>query len=257
MKSTDPFTPEDKSIVVVSAGLSESASSTRLANHLAQATTSALATAGMVSDVTLIELRPLAVDIMNATTGFAHSQRLDEAFNSVAGADGIITVTPTYKASYSGLFKSFWDIVEDGVIADVPVLLGATGGTARHSLVLDQALFPLFAYMNALVMPRGVFAATDDWGEVSGATDATLTTPLDQRIERAAGAFAHILLGDNTKLPSHKAHTPPTQGTTPTNGDDNYRTVPTRPYPQRGIIPNKKAKQLEVTPFDELLKGHR
>ncbi len=67
----------------------------------------------------------------------------------MTGADGVIAVTPVFTASYSGLFKSFFDLIDPTALTGTPVLIGATGGTARHSLVLDHALRPLFAYLRA------------------------------------------------------------------------------------------------------------
>ena len=74
-----------------------------------------------------------------------------------------IVVTPTFSASYSGLFKTFFDVLEEGALDGTPVLIAATGGTARHSLVLELALRPLFSYLHAVVVPTGVFAATEDF----------------------------------------------------------------------------------------------
>ena len=114
-------------------------------------------------------------------TGFP-SPRLGAAIASVRGADGLIAVTPIFNASYSGLFKLFFDVLEQDALAGVPVLIGATGGTARHSLALDHAMRPMFAYLDAAVVPTAVFAATEDWGSETGGVDGALT----ERIERAA-----------------------------------------------------------------------
>ena len=93
-----------------------------------------------------------------------------------------------FSASYSGLFKSFFDVLEPGTLDGTPVLLGATAGTARHSLVLEHALRPLFSYLRAVVVPTGVFAASEDFG---GTGDGALST----RIERAAGELAALVAG--------------------------------------------------------------
>ena len=92
-----------------------------------------------------------------------------------------------FSGSYSGLFKSFFDILENGALDGTPVLIGATAGTARHSLVLEHALRPLFSYLHAVVVPTAVFAASEDWG-ASGGTDA-----LRRRIDRAAGELAALV----------------------------------------------------------------
>ncbi|MFJ7020446.1 FMN reductase [Streptomyces sp. NPDC101117] len=167
-------------LVVVSAGLGVPSSTRLLADRLA-------ASAGRRADadVEVVELRELAVEIaQNFTNGFP-GRRLAAALDAVTSADGLIVVTPVFSASYSGLFKSFFDVIDKDALAGVPVLIAATGGTARHSLVLDHALRPLFAHLKAVVVPTGVYAASEDWGAEG----------LDGRIERAAGELAALMRG--------------------------------------------------------------
>ena len=86
----------------------------------------------------------------------------------MTGADGLIAVTPIFTTCYCGLFKSFFDVLDTDALAGMPVLIGATAGTARHSLALDYALRPMFTYLHAVVVPTGVFAATEDWAGADG-----------------------------------------------------------------------------------------
>ena len=168
------------SLVVVSAGLSNPSSTRLLADGLTSHTLEAL---GEGVTVTTIELRDLAHDITDhLLTGFP-GVKLGEAIEAVRKADGIIAVTPVFSASYSGLFKNFFDLLEEGVLDDKPVLVAATAGTARHSLVTEHALRPLFSYLHAVVVPTGVFAATDDFGDDG----------LDRRSARAAGELAVLM----------------------------------------------------------------
>jgi FMN reductase len=78
--------------------------------------------------------------------------------------------------------------MDDELLTGKPVLIAATGGTARHSLVLDHALRPLFAYLRAIVVPTAVYAAPEDWGGGDGRTDY-----LAARITRAAGELAGLM----------------------------------------------------------------
>ncbi|MGW3292023.1 FMN reductase [Streptomyces sp. NPDC001002] len=167
-------------LVVVSAGLSVPSSTRLLADRLAAAT------AGRTSaEVQVVELRDLAVEIAhNFTNGFP-GKALSAAQQAVTDADGLIVVTPVFSGSYSGLFKSFFDVLEKDALVGKPVLIAATGGTARHSLVLDHALRPLFSYLRAVVVPTGVYAASEDWGSEG----------LPERIERAAGELAALMTG--------------------------------------------------------------
>ncbi|WP_327317063.1 FMN reductase [Streptomyces sp. NBC_01235] len=167
-------------LVVVSAGLSVPSSTRLLADRLAAAT------AGRTSaEVEVVELRDLAVEIAhNLTNGFP-GRKLAAALDAVTAADGLIVVTPVFSASYSGLFKSFFDVLDPEALAGKPMLIAATGGSARHSLVLEHALRPLFAYLRAVVVPTAVYAASEDWGAQG----------LPERIERAAGELAALMTG--------------------------------------------------------------
>jgi FMN reductase len=100
-------------------------------------------------------------------------------------------VTPIFNASYSGLFKTFFDVLEPGAIAGKPLLIAATAGSPRHSLTLEHAVRPLFSYMRAVVVPTAVFAASEDWGSASSAEQA-----LSKRIDRAAGELARLVASE-------------------------------------------------------------
>jgi FMN reductase len=175
-------------LVAVSAGLSTPSSTRLLADRLAESARAELAAQGHDARIEVIELRELAVAVANhLVTGFP-SPPLAAAIDAVTGADGLIAVTPVFTASYSGLFKSFFDLIDPDALTGTPVLIAATGGTARHSLVLEHALRPLFAYLRAAVLPTAVYAASEDWG--SGGDEYTEGLPA--RIRRAAGELAAL-----------------------------------------------------------------
>ncbi|MET8125600.1 FMN reductase [Streptomyces sp. NPDC005065] len=179
-------------IVAVSAGLSQPSSTRLLADRLAAAARERLATEqDRPVEIRVIELRDLAVDIANhLVTGFP-PQALNEAIDAVAAADGLIAVSPVFTASYSGLFKSFFDLIDNTALTGKPVLIAATGGTARHSLVLEHAMRPLFAYLRATVVPTSVYAASEDWGS----SGDEYTEGLPSRIRRAGGELAGMISG--------------------------------------------------------------
>jgi FMN reductase len=165
-------------VLVVSAGLSQPSSTRLLADRLAAATRTELADGAAIETV---ELRDYAHDITDhLLTGFAN-RRLQAVLDQVDAADGLILVTPTFTASYSGLFKSFVDVLPPESVEGKPVLVAATGGTERHSLALEHAMRPLLTYLRAVVVPTSVYAASSDWGN---------DTALDERITRAAAELA-------------------------------------------------------------------
>ena len=170
-------------IVVISAGLSDPSSTRLLADLLGEATSAALGDAS----VEVVELRRLAHAVTDALlTGFPAGE-LAAAVEAVAQADALIVVTPVFSASYSGLFKMFFDVLEPGTLEGKPVLIAATAGTARHSLVLEHALRPLFTYLHAMVVPTAVFAASEDWAA------ADVEGRLRARIDRAATELAALV----------------------------------------------------------------
>jgi FMN reductase len=174
-------------LAVVSGGLREPSSTRLLADRIDAAVRVEFARANLPATSSVIELRPLGRAIMDAMlTGFAGPD-LASAFQSLVDADGLIAVTPAFNASFSGLFKSFFDVLPDETMADMPVLIAATGGTERHSLVLEHALRPMFSYLHAVVSPTGVYAATADFGSQTG------PSRLGERINKAATDFARLM----------------------------------------------------------------
>ncbi len=206
-----------KRIVVVSAGLSVPSSTKLLADKLGDAVERAVGARGQEVDVQHVELRPLAHALADhLLTGFPTGD-LAGALEQVRHADALVVVTPVFSASYSGLFKTFFDVLEPGTLDGKPVVIAATAGTARHSLVLDHALRPLFAYLRAVVVPTGVFAASEDFG-------ASDDGSLDKRVQRATGELA-ALLGAGSGAPA--------------------------PAPQRRSVADEFAAP---TPFEQLLR---
>jgi FMN reductase len=175
-------------LAVISGGLRDPSTTRMLADRLEASVRTELDALDLAAESSFVELRPLGRPIMDAMlTGFAVPE-LEAAFDTVADADGVIAVTPAFNASFSGLFKSFFDVLPEEALSTMPVLIAATGGTERHSLVLEHALRPMFSYLHAIVSPTGVYAATDDFGSQEGSV-------LGSRISLAAFDFARLVQG--------------------------------------------------------------
>lgn len=179
---------ETRRITVISAGLGVPSSSRLLADQLAASAERQLAAAGYAVDIEVLELRDLAVDIANNfVTGYA-APRLAEVIAGVEASDGLIAVSPVFSASYSGLFKSFIDVLDPKALEGKAVLIGATAGTDRHQMVLDFAMRPLFTYLRTRIAATAVFAGPQDWGNNDDGG-----SPLSVRVDRAAGEFVALL----------------------------------------------------------------
>jgi FMN reductase len=191
------MTVPSRSLVVVSAGLGQPSSTRLLADRLTAAVERHLGDAGSAPRIQVVELRDHAQDLTNhLLTGFP-SPKLQAAIDAVLGADGLIAVSPIFSASYSGLFKLFFDVVDRDGLAEMPTLIAATGGSARHSLALEHAFRPLFAYLNAATVATSVFAAAEDWGSPGVAADGSLVA----RIDRAAAELAAAIGAREPRTP--------------------------------------------------------
>jgi FMN reductase len=196
-------------LAVVSAGVSDPSSTRLLADRIAQKTLDALREAGTPATVTVIELGPIAVDIAKSLVSGFPNDTVQEAIDRLAAADAIIASTPVYKAGVSGLFKSFADLIDNDLLIAKPVILAATGGTARHAMVVDEQLRPLFAFLRAIPTPTSLYAAPEDWGSadlgariVRAATELTLLlrsgAPRDIADQNWAG-YQHEFAGNATR----------------------------------------------------------
>ena len=172
-------TPEEEQqfkLVVVSAGTGDPSSTRLLADRIAERAAALAAGHGNAVTVSGIELRDITADISTALTSQLITPKAQQAVTALAEADGIVAASPVYKAGPSGLFISFFHALDTDLIIAKPVVLAATAGTARHSLVADDQMRPMFAYLRALTAPTSVFAAPEDWGDPE----------LNKRIDRAA-----------------------------------------------------------------------
>jgi len=163
-------------VAVVSAGTSDPSSTRLLAERTAQRTGALAGGRGRAVRVRVVDLRELATEVTTAMVSQLVGPKLRQAIDSLAAADGIVAATPVYKAGASGLFTSFFQVLDNDLLIGKPVVLAATAGTARHALVVDDQLRSLFAYLRTIAVPTSLFAATEDW------TDPALT----KRIDRAA-----------------------------------------------------------------------
>lgn len=113
-----------------------------------------------------------------------------EAIQAVEQADLLIVASPVYRASYTGLFKHFFDFVHHEALFDVPVLLAATGGSERHALVIEHQLRPLFSFFQAQTLPLGIYAAESDFSDYQ-ISASTLQARIRLAVERALPLISH------------------------------------------------------------------
>ena len=178
--------PRPFQLVVVSAGASDPSSTRLLADRISARVAERAEQRGRTVTVTVIDLRSLAQEISTALVSQLNGPRLAAAVEALGAADGLIVSTPVYKAAASGLLTSFFHVLDNDLLIAKPVVLAATAGTARHALVVDEQLRPLFAFLRTLTAPTSLFAAPEDWADPA----------LNRRIDRAAVELVLLMEAD-------------------------------------------------------------
>lgn len=103
-------------------------------------------------------------------------------------ADVLVVGSPTYKGSYTGLFKHFFDLLDPAALRGKPIILSATGGGERHSLIVEHQLRPLFGFFEALSLPTAIYASDRDFAE-----GKLVSEPILARVQKAVGEASHAI----------------------------------------------------------------
>lgn len=153
IKTTRPL-----SLVAVSGGLQRPSKSAALAEHLLD-----LISSEIPCQQRLIEMGQVAPEIAGAVWRSQLPEAVVQQLAAVEQADVLVVATPVFRGSYTGLFKHFFDFIDQDALIDKPILLAATGGSERHSLVIDHQLRPLFSFFQARTLPLGIYATDKDF----------------------------------------------------------------------------------------------
>ena len=181
--------PRPFRVVVVNAGVSDPSSTKMLADRLALRVEATAQRDGRTVETLTLDLRELLPELGAALASGHLGPKFTKAIEALKSADGIIATAPVYKAGPSGLFTSFFQILDNDLLIAKPVVLAATAGTARHALVVDDQMRGLFAYLRTVVVPTSLFAATEDWTDPG----------LNKRIDRAALELVALMASGFTK----------------------------------------------------------
>jgi FMN reductase len=108
---------------------------------------------------------------------------VDLLLSAIEQSDALVVASPVYKASYTGLLKHLFDLIDPKLLRGRPVLLAATGGSERHALVIEHQLRPLFGFFGAASLPAGLYAANADFtaeGELTPSLAARIGPTVEQ-----------------------------------------------------------------------------
>ncbi|UYM04210.1 NAD(P)H-dependent oxidoreductase [Solicola gregarius] len=167
-------------VAVVNGSPSEKSKTMGLVDVVLQTLARMLADEAVAIEQARVDVYRLGPTFTGALEREGIASDVEDALRRVEQADLLIAATPVFRGSYAGLFKHFFDLVDQYALANKPVLLAATGGGEHHALVLEHALRPLFGFFQALTVPVAVFASSSDFD------GTTLLTPrVYGRIEMA------------------------------------------------------------------------
>lgn len=150
--------PPPLRVVAVSGGLQRPSKAAALVEHLSN-----LIAAKVHCETQLVELGQLAPHLAGTVRRSELPDTVELGLSAVEQADVLVVATPVYRGSYTGLFKHFFDFVDQDALIDMPVLLAATGGSERHALMIDHQLRPLFSFFQARTLSLGVYATDRDF----------------------------------------------------------------------------------------------
>lgn len=174
---------EEFRLAVVTAGTGDPSSTRLLADRITERIGVLAQRRGHSVDVSVIDLRELTTDITTALTSQLTTPKLQRAVGALGAADGVVAAAPVYKAGASGLFSSFFHVLDNDLLIGKPTVLAATADTARHALVVDESMRSMFAYLRTLTVPTSLFAAPEDWQDPA----------LNKRIDRAAAELVLLM----------------------------------------------------------------
>ena len=170
-------------VAVVNGGTSDPSTTAMLASRIGERLEELSEKSGATVELRTIDLRSISQEIMAALVTRHQGSGLKDALAALRDADGLIASTPVYNAGPSGLFSSFFQVLDSDLLIGTPVVLAGTAGSARHALVVDDQLRGSFAYLRTVTAPTGVFAAPEDWSDGG----------LEKRIDRAASELLTML----------------------------------------------------------------
>jgi FMN reductase len=147
-------------------------------------------------EATVIELAPLLGELGSGPFRGDIGPAAREALEAVEAADLIVVGSPAYRATYTGLFKLFFDHIGQHALVDKPIVLTATGGSDRHALLVEHQMRPLFGFFQSLTVPLGIFANEGDFTDYR-VESPELRTRIETAVQRTLPLLAlHLRLGE-------------------------------------------------------------
>jgi len=168
-----------------------------------------------------IDFSSVGPEILSALVRDRLSPEGERAVQLAECADLLIVGTPVYRASYSGILKHFFDMVDKDVMRGRIAVLAATGGTPLHGLMLEHQLRPLMAFFSMHTVPTTLYAVESD------ISDGRIVSPaIVERVNRAAREAVAMLLGRQGDPDAYGGNSMRRRHNRPTSFDEEARRLP-------------------------------
>ncbi|MER6170359.1 NAD(P)H-dependent oxidoreductase [Streptosporangium sp. NPDC001681] len=169
------------------------------------------ATAALVENVaerleleghTTVLISPADLPPAALIAGDSADPQIRSAIELIEQADGVVVATPIFQASYSGLLKTFLDVLPPGALAGKVALPLANGGSRAHLLAVDYTLRPVLSALGCPQVGQGAFVLDTDI--VRHSCGVGLTGASESRVAAVCRQFAHALalIPDQTSVRS-------------------------------------------------------
>lgn len=120
------------------------------------------------------------------------SEAIIRANEIVKNSTGVVILTPVYKASYSGILKTFLDLLPQKGLEDKVILPLILGGTFGHLLAIQYALNTVLSVLGATTISNGVYTI-DQQIKRSGENKFVINEEAQQRLKEGLEAFIRLI----------------------------------------------------------------
>jgi FMN reductase len=117
----------------------------------------------ITSDRLVVDLADVASELFDPG-----SERVNDLLTAVAASQVIVVASPTFKATYTGLLKAFFDGYPTNAL-DSAVAVGVmTGAAPIHALAAEVHLRPLLVELGAVAPTRSLYVTEQQFDDLDG-----------------------------------------------------------------------------------------
>jgi len=172
-------------IIGVSGSITSPSRTRALVETIVTKATQRLHASGDVVDIAQL------IDVLGTTVSFNDfPAAIQAAHDKLRNAELIVIASPVYKASYTGLMKHFFDLLDPKALNGKVAILAATGGSDQHASILDYQLRTLASFFGLYTVPTAIYAKDSEFTNYKLTSEA-IEQRIDVALEQAALLLNH------------------------------------------------------------------